>query len=255
MKKLVILPVDTGAEEGYLGQLADGSYYPYSEVQGTASTWFDIHLVDTNETVEYGRWFINAYGHINLIGYCDADQIHTGSPNEVIIASTQRNLNLPTIPQFIIDKFLENTEMDWLVDYDITETGEYVTLCSSDSCTNEWENVDTHLDLNSEEAIRHYKVFDNELLVNVDEDRESQNFEIFKYNEKIRKDFPIQDEVWASRRWNLSKTDYCDLSDYIDDVDESMIWWNSLGSQAQYLIGLHYDVTTASAIKDVYELK
>lgn len=254
MKKLIILPVDTGYE-GYLGQLTDGSYYPYNEAVGTSSTTFDIHLVDTELSVQEENWFINGYGHVNCAGYVDSYQYFTGKPNEVIIASTQRNLGLDSIPQFIIDKFLENTEMDWLIDYDSSGLGRYVTLCNSNSCTNEWENVDTHLDLNSDEAIQHYKVFDNELLVNDKEDREHQNLEIFKYNKKIRKDFPIQDEIWASRRWNLGKTDYCDLSGYIDDVDESMIWWNSLGSQAQYLIGLHFDVTTSSAIKNVYNLK
>jgi len=31
-------------------------------------------------------------------------------------------------------------------------------------------------------------------------------------NERILRDYPIQDEVWASRRWNLDRTDYEDLS-------------------------------------------
>ena len=28
----------------------------------------------------------------------------------------------------------------------------------------------------------------------------------------IKMFYPIQDDIWPSRRWNLSKTDYCDLS-------------------------------------------
>ena len=27
-------------------------------------------------------------------------------------------------------------------------------------------------------------------------------------------DYPIQDDIWASRRWNLDHTDYCDLSGF-----------------------------------------
>ena len=31
-------------------------------------------------------------------------------------------------------------------------------------------------------------------------------------NEEIKKKYPIQDDVWPSRRWNEEGTDYCDLS-------------------------------------------
>lgn len=31
-------------------------------------------------------------------------------------------------------------------------------------------------------------------------------------NQRIIEEYPIQDETWASRRWNLDRTEYCDLS-------------------------------------------
>lgn len=31
-------------------------------------------------------------------------------------------------------------------------------------------------------------------------------------NIRIKKEYPIQDEVWPSRRWNKDKTEYKDLS-------------------------------------------
>jgi hypothetical protein len=40
-------------------------------------------------------------------------------------------------------------------------------------------------------------------------------------NEQIIKEYPIQDEIWPSRRWNTDKTDYVDMSgheDYLDRV-------------------------------------
>ena len=37
-------------------------------------------------------------------------------------------------------------------------------------------------------------------------------FRDLKSNEEIKKEYPIQDEQWASRRWNLERTESCDLS-------------------------------------------
>ena len=31
-------------------------------------------------------------------------------------------------------------------------------------------------------------------------------------NEKLREEYPIQDNVWESRRWNTERTEYVDLS-------------------------------------------
>lgn len=31
-------------------------------------------------------------------------------------------------------------------------------------------------------------------------------------NKRILEEYPIQDETWASRRWNEDRTEYCDLS-------------------------------------------
>ncbi len=31
-------------------------------------------------------------------------------------------------------------------------------------------------------------------------------------NEELIKQYPIQDDIWASRRWNNDRTDYVDLS-------------------------------------------
>lgn len=31
-------------------------------------------------------------------------------------------------------------------------------------------------------------------------------------DEEQIKDYPIQDEIWASRRWNKERTEYIDLS-------------------------------------------
>ncbi len=168
MKKLVILPNINGK----YGQLNGGQFYPYSEVYGTESTWFDIYMIDTTEMLNEGCWFVNGRGEVNLLSQdTPHSDFHTGKPNEVIIASTDIRTKLPTIPQFVLDKFLDNTKLDWLVDYGTTETGDYVTLCSSDSLVSE-------------------------------------------VNCQICEDYPIQDNIWASRRWNLDHTDYCDLSGF-----------------------------------------
>jgi len=37
-------------------------------------------------------------------------------------------------------------------------------------------------------------------------------FRELKSNEEIKKEYPIQDEQWASRRWNADRTESCDLS-------------------------------------------
>ena len=31
-------------------------------------------------------------------------------------------------------------------------------------------------------------------------------------NDELKKEYPIQDDIWASRRWNKEMTDYVDLS-------------------------------------------
>jgi hypothetical protein len=63
-------------------------------------------------------------------------------------------------------------------------------------------------------------------------------------NEEIMKEYPIQDDTWPSRRWNISKTDHCDLSggfevvcgdcheiecvaEYIQEKAESRGWENA----------------------------
>jgi hypothetical protein len=35
-------------------------------------------------------------------------------------------------------------------------------------------------------------------------------------NEELIKEYPIQDDIWASRRWNKEMTDYVDLSGHED---------------------------------------
>lgn len=49
-------------------------------------------------------------------------------------------------------------------------------------------------------------------------------FRELKSNEGIIKEYPIQDEQWSSRRWNLDRTESCDLSGGYDvichDCDE-----------------------------------
>jgi hypothetical protein len=41
------------------------------------------------------------------------------------------------------------------------------------------------------------------------------NFYEFKH---LSEDYPIQDEIWASRRWNADRTEYIDLSGSIDQM-------------------------------------
>lgn len=43
-------------------------------------------------------------------------------------------------------------------------------------------------------------------------------FRELKSNEEIKKEYPIQDEQWASRRWNTNRTESCDLSGGYDVV-------------------------------------
>ena len=38
-------------------------------------------------------------------------------------------------------------------------------------------------------------------------------------NEQIKKEYPIQDSTWPSRRWNQDMTDYCDLSGHEGYLD------------------------------------
>jgi len=49
-------------------------------------------------------------------------------------------------------------------------------------------------------------------------------FRELKLNEEIKNEYPIQDEQWASRRWNADRTESCDLSRGYDvicqDCDE-----------------------------------
>jgi len=35
-------------------------------------------------------------------------------------------------------------------------------------------------------------------------------------NEEIKRKYPIQDDIWPSRRWNKDRTEYCDLSGHED---------------------------------------
>jgi hypothetical protein len=42
--------------------------------------------------------------------------------------------------------------------------------------------------------------------------QDTQLFRELKSNEEIKRDFPIQDETWESRRWNTDRTQSCDLS-------------------------------------------
>lgn len=35
-------------------------------------------------------------------------------------------------------------------------------------------------------------------------------------NEDLKKKYPIQDDIWVSRRWNKEMTDYVDLSGHED---------------------------------------
>lgn len=38
-------------------------------------------------------------------------------------------------------------------------------------------------------------------------------------NEDLKREYPIQDDIWASRRWNKEMTDYIDLSGHEDYTD------------------------------------
>lgn len=38
-------------------------------------------------------------------------------------------------------------------------------------------------------------------------------------NEELIKEYPIQDDIWASRKWNKEMTDYVDLSGHEDYTD------------------------------------
>lgn len=38
-------------------------------------------------------------------------------------------------------------------------------------------------------------------------------------NEKLKKEYPIQDDIWASRRWNKGMTNYIDLSGHEDYIE------------------------------------
>lgn len=145
MKKLIVLP----NINGNYGKLPNGQLYPYTEEQGTVDTWYDIYLVDTKANITKNCWLVDGYNELIHSSEITIDDVSKHYIQGVVIASTDIRTKLPIIPQFVLDKFLENTELDWLVDYGITETGEFVTLCSSDSLTNEWIDVDTTLDLSN----------------------------------------------------------------------------------------------------------
>lgn len=51
---------------------------------------------------------------------------------------------------------------------------------------------------------------DKEFMYNVSVDQHLQVERL--ENNRIRKEYPIQDEQWPSRRWNKDKTEYEDLS-------------------------------------------
>jgi len=43
-------------------------------------------------------------------------------------------------------------------------------------------------------------------------------FRELKSNQEIKKEYPVQDEVWPSRRWNEDRTVSCDLSGGYDVI-------------------------------------
>ena len=54
-------------------------------------------------------------------------------------------------------------------------------------------------------------------------------------NEELIKEYPIQDDIWASRRWNNEMTDYVDLSGHEAPVSGSLLvseleeFWYKMG--------------------------
>ena len=106
MKKLVLLPAENH----------DNSFIFEGDL-------CHLYMVDTELNLLDENWFINGYGHVNCLGYCDADQIHTGSKNEVIIASTDPHLGLNSIPKDMVDMFVEHNGIFDIVSYFTTIDG------------------------------------------------------------------------------------------------------------------------------------
>jgi len=167
MKKLIVLE----NINGNFGKSPNGKLYHYDFNNGIIKAEsYDIYLVDTEESLTVDCKFIS---NDKLYEYSfDTDDVFNLSRNcEVVVASTDIRTKLPSIPQFVLNMFLENTEMNWLIDYGTTENSEYASLGNCD-------------------------------------------FIVHDVNKQICEDYPIQDDIWASRRWNLDHTDYCDLSGF-----------------------------------------
>ncbi len=83
-----------------------------------------LYMVDTELNLIDENWFINSMGHVNCMGYCDADQIYTGDKNEVIIASTDFNLGLEPISKDMVNMFIQFDGLFDIVSYFTTLEGE-----------------------------------------------------------------------------------------------------------------------------------
>ncbi len=66
----------------------------------------------------------------------------------------------------------------------------------------------------------------------VDEVGNNEVTTVIELNNRLKKEYPIQDELWSSRRWNKERTDYVDLSgevfivchdcDYVENEIEAL---------------------------------
>lgn len=100
MKKLIVLE----NINGLFGKLPDGQLYPYNEEQGTADTWYDIYLVDTELPIAKNSLIImnNELIHSSNLMIDDLENYN------VVVASTDFRTKLPKIDQVVVDAFLES---------------------------------------------------------------------------------------------------------------------------------------------------
>lgn len=67
-------------------------------------------------------------------------------------------------------------------------------------------------------------------------------------NKEIIKAYPIQDDVWASRRWNKDRTDYCDLSGH-EEMEDIKIPQSLFAKYAFVKAGMKYYMAETVRLK------
>jgi hypothetical protein len=92
-----------------------------------------LYIVDTKATIEVGDWFVNIYDKrptsIEVMPWKCKDKIHAkniqGSACNKVIASTDESLNLPTIPEQLIQEYVKQQ-----FDY-VSEKWRICNMCGS----------------------------------------------------------------------------------------------------------------------------